>query len=294
MSDIIKKKNISFSQFSTYWTCENKFYRDYILKKRIFDSSIILCFGTGCHDTIQLYLKTLFWKSEKQADKMDLMRYFKWAFKHELTKNKVKYTPEEWDEFVDDAQLILDEFVLPENRKRYFPVNKYELLGIETELKEEILNNLNVIGFFDLVLREKLTGDIKIIDFKTSTRGWTSEKEDFTKLAQLRLYKALYSKKYNIPLNKIKVEFFILKRKVYDTSKCSYPQTRLIPFIPTSYKSDIDETLHEFIGFVGECFTKEGEYITDRTYRKVPGDKKKNCKYCLYLKDGSCDGKADK
>jgi hypothetical protein len=160
-------------------------------------------------------------------------------------------------------------------------------------LNEPIFNNLNIVGFLDLVLKEKMTGNIKIVDFKTSTRGWSaSEQEDFTKLAQLRLYKALYSKKHNLPLNKIQVEFFILKRKLYDESKCKFPQTRLKIFTPQSYKNDIEETLVEISKFIKACFTEDGEFIPNKEHEKLPSTKA--CKYCQYAKDGTCDKKKNK
>ena len=293
MSEIItelKKPNrVSFSQFSTWFTCPFKFQNDYILKKKKFEDSLNMSCGTAIHEAIQLYLKTLFWKTEKQAESINLVKYFTWAFKWEVKTKKIPHTPEELEEFIQDGIAMLSEFTDPVNRRRYFPRDKFELLGIETEINEAILNKLNIVGFLDIVLKEKLSGDIKIVDFKTSTRGWTKEKEDFTKLAQLRLYKALYSKKFKVPLNKIQVEFFVMKRKLYDETKTKYPQTRLSPFKPTSYKAEIDETLSEFSKFVNECFTKDGNHIIDKKYEKMPGEKKKNCKYCQYAKDGTCD-----
>jgi len=288
----MSNKRVSYSQFSTWFKCPNKYYNDYILNKRKFEDTLNLSFGTAIHETIQHYLKTLYNEGESQAASIDLNTMFKSEFQQEIDKKKIPHTKAELDEFVEDGRLILSEFILPENRRRYFPRDKFELLGIETEINEAIFNKLNVTSFLDLVLKEKLSGNIRIVDFKTSGRGWTSEKEDFTKLAQLRLYKALYSKKYNIPLSKINVEFFILKRKTYENA--NYPQTRLNVFVPSSHKADIDETLQEFSKFVNECFNKDGEYLTDKTYPKIPGLKKKNCKYCQYAKDGTCDQKASK
>ena len=289
MSIIKDRKRISYSQFSTWYGCEFKFLNDYILKKKVFEDSLNMSFGTAIHGTIQSYLTTRYTVSEKDAELIDLVLNFTAEFKKIVTEKKIKHTPEELAEFIEDGRLILEEFVLPENRRRYFPREKYELIGIEVEINEPIFNNLNIVGFLDIVLKEKMSGDIKIIDFKTSTRGWSSEKEDFTKLSQLRMYKALYSKKFNIPLNKIHVEFFILKRKVYDNSKVAYPQTRLVPFKPTSYKPEIDETLSEFSKFVNGVFTKTGEYLPAKEFKKMPSDKQ--CKYCQYSKDGSCDKK---
>lgn len=290
---MIKKKKISYSQFSTFFSCEFKYYRDYILKEKQFEDSLNMSFGTAIHETIQLYLKVLFKMPEKNAQKINLVKYFIWAFKYEVTKRKIPHTPEELNEFIEDGKLIIAEFICPSNQKRYFPTNKWELMAIEDEITMDIQNNLQITGLLDIVFREKATGKIKIVDFKTSTRGWsTAEKENFLKLAQLRLYKALYSRKYNIPLNDISVEFIILQRKTY--SKGNYEQSRIIPFKPMAFKQDVVETIDEIKKFINHCFTENGEYITTTKYRKIPGEKKTNCKYCAYAKNGKCDQKADK
>ena len=77
------------------------------------------------------------------------------------------------------------------------------------------MNNLEFIGFVDVVLKEKNKNKYRIIDIKTSYSGWNSYmKEDLTKTMQLSLYKAFYSKIFNVPLSAIDVEFFIVKRNL--------------------------------------------------------------------------------
>ena len=59
----------------------------------------------------------------------------------------------------------------------------------------------------------KETETFKIIDIKTSTNGWNDyAKKDENKQFQLLLYKQYFSEQYGIPLDKIEIEFFILKR----------------------------------------------------------------------------------
>lgn len=286
------KKTVSFSQFSNYFTCSYKYYRDYVLKEKQFEDNLILSFGTAIHETIQNFIKSLYTTDEKTANAIDNLTYFKEHFKKIIDEKKIPHTPEEYNEFVEDGKNILDEFVEPSNRIRYFPRDKWELLGIEDELNIEIKNNVNLVGFLDLVLKEKSTGNIRIVDFKTSTRGWVNyDKENFTKTSQLVLYKALYSKKYNIPINKIQVEFVILKRKLYEDSK--FEQSRIQIFKPSSYQNDIILVIQEFRKFVEHCFTPEGVRKADADYPKIPGKNKKNCKYCPYLKNKKCDGVAD-
>lgn len=291
--EVKKKKTVSFSQFSNWWTCPHKWYRDYILHEKEFEDNLIMSFGTAIHETVQNYLKVLYKESEEKAGEINNLEFFKVAFKKEINKKSIPHTTADFDGFVEDGKNILEEFLEPSNRIRHFPRDKWELLAIEDDLNIDIRNNVMLNGKLDLVLKEKSTGNIRIVDFKTSTNGWNSyQKEDFTKTSQLVLYKALYSKKNNIPLNKITVEFIILKRKLYDATKVSYEQSRLQIFKPSSYQNDVLEVIQEFGKFVETCFTNEGVHKTDIDYPKIPGKNKKNCKYCPYLKNKKCDGVA--
>lgn len=289
--EIKKKKIVSFSQFTNWFTCPHKWMRDYILHEKSFEDSLHMTFGTGVHEAIQLYLQTLYKIGEKEAEEIDMVAKFVETFKREIATKNLKHTQSDFDDFVEDGKNVLAEFKKPENRLRYFPRDKWELLAIEDELNVEIRNNVMLTGKLDLVLKEKSTGNIRIVDFKTSTNGWNNyQKEDFTKTSQLVLYKALYSKKNNIPLTKIQIEFIILKRKLYENSK--YEQSRLQIFKPSSFQSDVLQVIQEFGKFVDSCFTTEGKHKTDALYPKIPGKNKANCKYCPHLKNKKCDGVA--
>ena len=289
-----KKKTVSFSQFTNWYTCEYKWYRDYVLKEKQFEDNLIMSFGTAIHETIQHYLKTVFHVGDADGETINMMDFFVTAFKSQIEKKKIPFTDAEFNEFIEDGRAILGEFKDPANRLRYFSRTKWELLAIEDDIFIDIRNDVSLNGKLDIVLKERQTGRIKIIDFKTSNRGWNnSQKEDFTKTSQLVLYKAIYSKHYNIPLSMIDVEFFILKRKVYDPEKSKYPQTRIDIFKPSAYQKNISQVIQEFSKFVETCFTPNGEYNTSIRYLKNPGLRKKNCNYCQYAKTGVCDQKQE-
>jgi hypothetical protein len=288
MSTSTRKKTVSFSQFSNFWVCPYKFYRDVILKEKVFEDSIHMSFGTAIHETVQAFLTAYLNISEEEARKIDLIPMFVNAFKTQVSGKGIKHTPEEFVEFVEDGKGILNEFLSPSNIKYHFPRDKWELLGIESDIREEIINNVILNGKLDILLKEKLSGDIRIVDLKTSGRGWSSnDKDDFTKISQLRIYKALYSKKYNVPLHKIHVEFIILKRKLYEN--CKYEQSRIQVVKPPTYQEDILQVIQEFRKFVEHCFTPQGIHNTTQKYAKIPGEKKENCKWCIYAKNGKCD-----
>lgn len=289
---INEKKRVSFSQFSWWLKCPHKWYLDYVRGLKQFEDSVSTCFGTAIHETVQTYVKTLYTESVEKADSIDLYKLFKETFEKELKTTEVKHTEDEYTEFMFDGEDILKEFTETATRIKHFPKEKYEFVDIELEIEMPVKNNVNFVAYIDLVLREKKSGDIKIFDFKTSSNGWNDYmKDDYTKTSQLILYKAFYSKKFNIPLSKIDVEFFILKRKLY--KGVLYPQSRIQLFRPTHTNPIIAETITDFAQFVSESFTSNGTYIEDvKNFPKNPGDRKKNCKYCPHKKI-NCDQKQE-
>jgi len=288
----MRKKTVSYSQFSNWWSCPYRWFRDVCLKEKVFEDSIHMSFGTAIHEALQSFLVAYYNTSEEAAYKMDLITPFIAKFKQQVTMKGIKHTEAEFNEFVEDGKGIITEFIDPANIKLRFSRDKYELIGIEVKFVSPIINNVNLDARLDLVIKEKLSGDIHIIDIKTATREWDANaKEDLTKTSQLILYKAVYSKKENIPLSKIHVEFIILKRKLYAEAK--YEQSRIQIFKPPAFQDNVLQVIKEFRGFVEYSFTPEGQHKTDARYPKQPGKNQTNCKWCQYKKNGKCDAVAE-
>lgn len=294
MENEIKKNKVSFSQYSTFLKCPYKWYLDYPKKLRKFEGSINMAFGTAIHETFQKYLEILYTDSVKAADSLDCMAIFKESYDREvelLLKDGIDIDNDTYKEFYYNGEDILLTFLKTSNRLKHFP-NKYELVGIEIPLEVDILHNVQFVGFIDIVLKEKGKEKYLIIDFKTSNSGWNVYmKSDITKVAQLQLYKAVYSKKLNIPLNAIDVQFFIVKRNLYEN--VSFPQSRIQVFVPPSGPKIIGESLAYFREFIEYAFNKDGSYNLENEYLKYPGKNKKHCKYCQHYKN-ICDGKESK
>ena len=61
----------------------------------------------------------------------------------------------------------------------------YELVGIEVPIFMNVQEGVQLKSFLDVVIRNKVSGRITIIDLKTSTRSWTDfHKKNFYKKAQ--------------------------------------------------------------------------------------------------------------
>lgn len=291
MSD--RKKVVSYSQYSKWYNCPHSWELDYIKGLKTFEFNLNLTYGNAMHETLQHYVKTLYQEGLVKATMLQLKDIFIDAMVKEVFENKIECTENELQEFIEDGVNFLNEFMKASVRLEHFPANKYEFVGIEDKLDLELINNRRFWGFIDLVLREKETGRIKIIDFKTSALGWnTAQKEDLAKTSQVILYKALYSKQHNVPISKIDVEFFILKRKLYNNPKYKYRQSRIQIFRPPADKKEVTRVINHFTQFLSESFNPDGTYNEKITYPKIPGKNKKNCKWCLY-KGGICDAIPD-
>jgi len=286
-----KKKKVSYSQFKDWFNCPHKWYLDHVKGLRKSEGSVNTCFGTAIHESLQKYIEVMYKESVVKADALELYPLFESTFKSELEKEKIVSTTEEFEEFCKDGQAILDAFLNVSNRMKHFPSHKYEFFGIEDEIRMPIKNNIEFICYIDVILKEKHTGRFKIFDIKTSRMGWNKyQKEDPSKISQILLYKSFFSRKYNIPIDKIDVEFFIVKRKLYEDYP--YPQSHIQPFVPKHTSKTMTDTINVFVQFVTECFTSEGEYNDDLSlYPKIPGKNKKNCKYCPHYKK-ECDAKS--
>ena len=145
---------------------------------------------------------------------------------------------------------------------------------------------MKFIGYIDIVIKDTVRDVIKIYDIKTSTMGWNKYmKADKLKSDQLLLYKQFYSKQFNHPLDKIEVEYFIVKRKLYEN--VDFPQKRVQKFVPANGKPSTNQVTKRLGEFIEECFDSDGEYNTEHTYSKQAS--KKNCRYCDFNQTEYCD-----
>lgn len=278
------QKAVSYSQYSIYKQCEYQWYLTYIKKESSFKPSIYLVYGTAMHETIQTYLQTMYDKSGKAADELDLDKILEDRivanYKEAIAENKDGHfsTKEELKEFLADGQATLDWF--KKNRARYFSRKTSELVGIEIPILYPVIEDIpNVLmnGSIDFIIYEKSLDKYTIYDIKTSTKGWSDyEKKDQTKINQILLYKRFYSKALNIPEEKIDVMFFIVKRKVYNHP--DYPTYRVQEFVPANGKKKVQDAIDDLSKFIRECFTPEAKYKTERSYSKNIS----SCKFCPY------------
>lgn len=283
---------VSFSQYSMWSSCPQQYKLHYIDGLSQSTSNIHSVFGSAMHETLQEYLDKCLRISKSQADKMmDLKEMLKNKMKDFYLKELEQYqkhisTKEEMIEFLEDGNLILDYFQKPKNFNNFFSLKDDELVAIEQPINTKILENVNFLGFIDFIVRNKKNGKYRVIDFKTSTKGWSKyQKADPIKNAQILLYKKFYAEMLNISQDMIEVEFIILKRKVSENTDYNIP--RISRHVPANGKPSINKAWTGFLSFVNEVFDENGNYKTDIEYYKKPS---KMCTYCEFL-GTHCDGK---
>jgi hypothetical protein len=278
---------ISYSQLSMFSECPERWKLNYVDKLRVFETNIFLIFGTAMHEVIQTWLEVMYNDSIKNADKLNLeqrlhdklIEGFKKAKEEE---GKDPCTKEQLKEFFQDGIDILD--FVKKRRADYFSKRGYKLIGCEVPIDVDLRKNVKMVGYLDIVILDEYHNILKIYDIKTSTQGWNKwQKKDENKTQQLLLYKQFYAKQYNHPIDKIEVEYFIVKRRLWE--KAMFPQKRVQKFSPASGTVSMNKVAKRLDTFLDLAFDDNGEQITENI---IATPSKKACKWCEFRKTEHC------
>ena len=270
-----------------YSECPLHWKLNYVDRLKISESNIHLIFGSAMHEVLQTYLNIMYMDSVKNADTLDLNKMLRdkliEQFKEaEEQDGKPPCTKEEIGEFFQDGVAIIDFF--KKRRGEYFSKRGYKLIGCEVPIDTNLQKNIKMIGYLDIVILDEIRNTIKIYDIKTSTMGWNKwMKKDENKTQQLLLYKQFYSKQYNHPVENIEVEYFIVKRKLYENAM--FPQKRIQKFSPASGTVSMNKVAKKLNTFMSEAFTDSGEYKPDNLFA-TPS--KKVCRFCEFSQTEYC------
>jgi len=285
-----QNKHISYSQLNSFANCQKQWYLQYVKKLAPYEGSIHAMFGTAMHETIQTWLTTLYYDKVKTANEMDLdaLLYENMVKAYKSTKAQNSFQEftslEEMNMFYLDGKHILN--FLKKKRGGYFSTKGTYLAGVETLLYQELRPGVQFKGFIDLVFYSEVLDEWTIIDIKTSTSGWNDyAKKDDNKIAQILLYKEFFSKQFDIPIDKINVEYFILKRKVPKDAEFAAMERRVQQFRPPSGKIKRGQAVSLMNNFVETAVDMDGEYI-DKDYPTSPS--KSACMFCAFKKMRIC------
>ena len=280
-------KIVSYSQFSMYDTCPKQWELTYIKKYKHSTPNIHTIFGSAIHTVIQEWLKVLYTKSVKKSNELDLSARLKeeltLEYQKEYKKSKVHFsTPQELYEFWEDGSEILA--YLKKKRIKYFSTRRVEFVGYEIPMlliPDKNKPKVKFQAYIDLVFKDLDTNIYDIIDIKTSKNGWKEwDKKNTTKISQVILYKIFFSELYNVPVDNIKVTYFILKRKIILNSE--FPQSKIQTFSPSQGSITMKKTKEKFLEFVKNSFQNDGSYNEERKYPAYAGKDAKNCFFCPF------------
>ena len=276
------QNTVSYSQYSMYSQCQYQWYLTYVKKQKIFKPGIHLIFGTSLHEVLQEYLSVMYNESGKAAEALDVHQMLKDRLRENYKSEMETYgehfsSAEQLLEFYHDGVAIMDWF--KKHRGKYFSLKNSELIGVEVPVLVPISEdrpNVFMNGYIDLVMYEKNTETYTVYDIKTSTRGWTDkEKKDQTKVNQVLFYKRFFSKKMEVPEEKIEVKFFICRRKIFENA--DFPMHRIQEWVPAQGKKKVKDAFESLEDFVKNSFNDKSKYI-EREYTKNTS----SCKYCPF------------
>ena len=282
------KTTISYSQINMYKNCPLQWKLTYIDGIKDFKPSMFLVFGTAIHEVLQTYLDKMYKESIVKANELDLHKLLSDTIKQEYKKTvdeqggKHFSFLKEINDFYNDGVEIIDEF--KKRRSIYFSKKNTELLGIEIPIlcPVETSDKIMVMGFVDLVIKED--DRIKIIDIKTSMFGWKAEKKK-NEGDQLRIYKKYFAKQYGVQESDIDIEYFIVKRKLYEN--LDFPQKRIQQYRPPDGKPSMNKTSKILNEFIEKAFI-DGKRNSNAEYPAM----KTGCTYCPFKsRHDLCDPK---
>lgn len=287
--DWVNEKSVSYSQFSMYSECPKKWSLQYKEGHKQFTSTIHTIFGTALHEVLQHYLTVMYEQSGTAADRVNTSEMFEEALREEYKKQYIANdkqhfsSPDELREFYDDGIEIIRDFA--KNKSKHFSKRGWHLIGVEIPIvlsPHPELQNVVYQGYLDVVMYHEPTNRIQIIDLKTSTRGWNDkQKKDEIKQFQLIFYKKYFSQHFNFPEENIDVEFFIMKRKLFESE--DFVIKRIQIFKPAAGKIKIKKATEAMNKFIEDVFDKNGFKEVD--HQPQIND---NCKWCPFHKTHLC------
>tara|TARA_Y100000004_G_scaffold98076_1_gene109874 strand:+ start:12262 stop:13206 length:945 start_codon:yes stop_codon:yes gene_type:complete len=286
------QKNVSYSQLSMFRQCPKKWSLQYKEGHKQYTPTIHTVFGSALHEAVQHYLTVMYDKSGAAADREDIIGLFEEKLSEEY---RVQYKKNgdshfsnavELREFFEDGVNIIN--YLKKNRSRYFSRKNTHLAGCEVPIivtPNKRYTNVVYQGYLDVVLYHEYSDTFTIIDIKTSTKGWSKwAKKDEDKQFQLILYKKFFSETFNIPLEKINIEFFIVKRKLYESEDYVIP--RIQQFVPASGKVKMNKATRALDEFITKVFDRKG--YADVEHQATPDNPNNKCDWCAFYKTHLC------
>lgn len=256
------KKHISYSQLRMFQKCPLQWQKMYINKEGVYQANIYGTFGEAVHQCIQHY-------------ELKQNNYVKGTFKEFLISVYNENRKKDTTFFIHDLEVnkwseIGETHVIRYLQNYLFGVEGWQLIDTEFKLSVPIegYQNINFIGYIDLLFLSKDECTIKLVDLKTSSKGW-GKGELFENYKQLHLY-AFYLRCQTTTVKPLETSFVLFNRK--------YPEK----IVYSTLESDTDRevnTYWELMGMLSQAFNKDGSPLG----MELPARPSNNaCMFCQF------------
>ena len=172
----------SFSRLNSYYTCPWEWHENYIMCQEKTDSSFAQ-FGSFVHSILEKYAKG-------ELSIFEISQYYEDHFNEVVT---LDFPP---NKYTDLRQSYYDAGLEYLNNID-LDLEKYEVIGVEKQI-DFIIDDKEFVGFIDLLLKDKETGDITILDHKSSKLRFKKDnsisKSDEDHFLEFKRQLYLYSK----------------------------------------------------------------------------------------------------
>lgn len=184
INDLPIKDKLSYSRLDCFKSCEYKYKLKYINKNYTDDSSLALRIGTILH----LGLEYKYLKKYKNEEIIDLV--YKGCIEDNqevigLNKLKEEY-PFEWEEEDKFGRTYDEKIKLYKSRILENIEDEWECIGCEVQFDILFENKAIIHGFIDRIDKHKITGVIRVVDYKSSKKPY--EKKDLATPLQMYVY----------------------------------------------------------------------------------------------------------
>lgn len=260
----VDKMRWSYSRLSCYEHCKYAFYLKYIVD----DDSQYLAEGNYYAEVGSFVHEILAKIFSKELSVDDASQYYIDNYEKEVCYKVKQSTMDKTYESCANYLANTDFELLKD----------YEILGVELEL-ELTIDGYNFICFIDLLLKNKKTGKIVLVDHKSAAYPF---KKDGTVLAKSKESFASYKKQMYLYCRAVKEKF----GKFPETIAWNHFKDGKIATIPFN-EDEYEESIKWFIDTI-HAIEKEKNFVEsqDFFYCSTLCDYRNCCEYRKYNKDG--------
>jgi CRISPR/Cas system-associated exonuclease Cas4 (RecB family) len=225
-NEILNKMVYSYSSVSGFETCPLMFEYQYFYKVQRLPNYFAQL-GTLAHEIMEKYFR-------EELEIFELSNEFKDKYDEVVTFPVPSSLGEKFvDKTMEEMRLFFSTTT--------FDRNKYEVLCMEDKYVYE-KDGIKIVAKPDLIIRNKETGEVILLDYKTSRY----KKDSHSGYAQqLSLYKAIFESVKGIKINRMQILYFKESSKVRGEDRRIYGR-----FIDLEYNENILDEFMEKISLI--------------------------------------------